>query len=437
MPCTLVRASRAVRRRVELSGRGIGTPGVDTLKVRDAADVEAAVRAAIANEQPLEIIGHGSKRLIGQLMATNAVLDVSALNAVKSYEPNELIITVEAGAPLADVMSLIDATNQQFAFEPLDTTLLLGTPGPGTIGGMIGAGLAGPRRIKAGGVRDHLLGAHAVSGFGDSFKTGGKVVKNVTGYDLSKLLTASWGTLAVMTEVTLKVMPRAESERTLVLRGLEDGAANRAMTAALASPFDVSAAAHVPPSSLRAEVMGLDALGSRSTAVTLIRLEGTVASASHRAAELAKLLAPFATAEIVEDAHSAEAWGSVRDVAPFAATGALGTWPVWRIVCPPASGATLGERLARETGGEVIYDWGGGLVWAALPPTQDAQAALVRQHTVAIGGHAMLLRATDEARRDVDVFHPQPAGLAALEERVRASFDPKRILNRGRMRRVA
>jgi glycolate oxidase FAD binding subunit len=195
---------------------------VDTLKVRDAKDVEQAVRAAIASEQPLEIIGHGSRRLIGQPMATNALLDLSALNAVSSYEPNELIITVQAGAPLADVKSLIDSKNQQFAFEPVDTALLLGTPAAGTIAGMIGAGLAGPRRVQAGGARDHLLGAHAVSGFGDSFKAGGRVVKNVTGYDLCKLLAGSWGTLAVMTEVTLKVMPRPESERTLVLRGLDD-----------------------------------------------------------------------------------------------------------------------------------------------------------------------------------------------------------------------
>src|SRR5690349_23415031 len=184
-------------------------------------------------------------------MATNAVLDVSALNAVTSYEPNELIVTLQAGAPLNDVLSLIDAKNQQFAFEPMNTAPLLGTPAVGTIGGMIAAGLAGPRRIRAGGARDHLLGAHAVSGFGDSFKTGGKVVKNVTGYDLCKLLTGSWCTLAVMTEVTLKVMPKPESERTLVLAGLDDLTANRAMTAALGSPFDVSSAAHLPSSVFR------------------------------------------------------------------------------------------------------------------------------------------------------------------------------------------
>jgi glycolate oxidase FAD binding subunit len=408
---------------------------VDTLKVRDAKDVEEVVRAAIANEQPLEIIGHGSKRSIGHTMATNAVLDLSALSAVTSYEPNELIVTLQAGAPVADVLSLIDSKNQQFAFEPMNTAPLLGTPALGTIGGMIAAGLAGPRRIKAGGARDHLLGAHAVSGFGDSFKTGGKVVKNVTGYDLCKLLAGSWGTLSVMTEVTLKVMPKPEAERTLLLHGLDDAAANKAMTAALGSPFDVSAAAHLPKSAFRARTDGLGDVAGQGEALTLLRLEGITASAAHRAGSLRELLAPFGTATLIEDTASSALWAMIRDVLPFAASGALGAWPVWRIVCPPASGAALGAQLARETGGDVIYDWGGGLIWAALPPKGDAHAPAVRQRADAAGGHATLIRAAEDVRRSVDVFHPQAQGVAALSERVRASFDPKAILNRGRLTR--
>jgi len=407
---------------------------VDTLRVRDAKDVEEVVRAAIANEQPLEIIGHGSKRSIGHAMATNAVLDLSALNAVTAYEPNELIITVQAGAPLADVMSLIDSKSQQFAFDPMNTAPLLGAAGPGTIGGMIAAGLAGPRRIRAGGARDHLLGAHAVSGFGDSFKTGGRVVKNVTGYDLCKLLAGSWGTLAVMTEVTLKVMPRPESERTLLLRGLDDIVANKAMTSALGSPFDVSAAAHLPKSAFRAQTDGLGDIVSQGDAMTVLRLEGITASVAHRAASLRELLAAFGPAEVVEDGASASLWAAIRDVMPFAAQGPLGAWPVWRIVCPPAAGGALGTQLARETGGDVLYDWGGGLIWAALPPKPDAQAAAVRQRVEAVGGHATLIRAGADVRRAIEVFHPQPAGVAALSERVRLSFDPKSILNRGRLR---
>ena len=408
---------------------------MDTLKVRDAQDVEQVVRAAIASEQPLEIVGHGTRRQIGQPVITNALLDISALNAVSAYEPNELIITVQAGAPLADVLSLIDSKNQQFAFEPMDTSALLGVSGNGTIGGMIGAGLAGPRRIKAGGARDHLLGAHAVSGFGDSFKTGGRVVKNVTGYDLCKLLTGSWGTLAVMTEVTLKVMPKPESERTLMLRGLDDLTANRAMTAALGSPFDVSGAAHLPSSAFRPADGALAELGAQGQAVTLIRLEGIAASVADRAGSLSKTLAPFGALEILQDAASAALWHAIRDVEPFAARGSLGAWPVWRIVCPPATGGALGQALARDTGGDVIYDWGGGLIWAALPPKPDGQAALVRQRVEAAGGHAMLIRASEAVRGNVDVFHPQPGGLASLSERVRHSFDPKSILNRGRLTR--
>jgi glycolate oxidase FAD binding subunit len=408
---------------------------VEPLKVRDAKDVEQVVRAAIASEQPLEIIGHGTRRQIGQPIATNALLDLSALNAVSAYEPNELIITVQAGAPLADVQSLIDSKNQQFAFEPIDTSMLLGVSGNGTIGGMIGVGLAGPRRIKAGGARDHLLGAHAVSGFGDSFKTGGRVVKNVTGYDLCKLLTGSWGTLAVMTEVTLKVMPKPEGERTLMLRALDDLTANRAMTAALGSPFDVSGAAHLPNSAFRPASGALAELGSQGQAVTLIRLEGIAASVADRAGSLSKALAPFGAVEMLQDAASATVWRAIRDIEPFAARGSLGAWPVWRIVCPPAAGGALGQALARDTGGDVIYDWGGGLIWAALPPRPDAQATLVRQRVDAAGGHAMLVRASEPVRRHVDVFHPQPGGLALLSERVRNSFDPKTILNRGRLMR--
>jgi glycolate oxidase FAD binding subunit len=249
------------------------------------------------------------------------------------------------------------------------------------------------------------------------------------------LLAGSWGTLAVMTEVTLKVMPRPESERTLVLRGLDDVTANKAMTAALGSPFDVSGAAHVPASAFRAADGGLGEIGSSGGAVTLLRLEGITASAAHRAMALGKALAPFGTAEILADAASAAVWTAIRDVQPFAADGTLGAWPVWRIVCPPASGGTLGERLARDTGGDVIYDWGGGLIWAALPPKPDAQAALVRQRVNAASGHAMLIRAAEQVRGNVDVFHPQPDGVASLSERVRQSFDPKSILNRGRMLR--
>jgi glycolate oxidase FAD binding subunit len=274
-----------------------------------------------------------------------------------------------------------------------------------------------------------------VSGFGDSYKAGGRVVKNVTGYDVCKLLAGAWGTLSVMTEVTLKVMPRAESERTLVLRGLDDIAANKAMTAALGSPFDVSGAAHLPGSALRTTQGTLGEIALPDQSVTLIRLEGITASASQRAVSLSTTLKSFGVAGILEDAASAVLWAAVRDVTPFAASGPRAMWPVWRIVTPPASGGALGQAIVKGSQGEVIYDWGGGLIWAALPPSVDAQAAQLRKLVNAAGGHATLIRAPDDVRRAVDVFHPQPKGIAALGERVRNSFDPKTILNRGRMSR--
>jgi glycolate oxidase FAD binding subunit len=233
------------------------------------------------------------------------------------------------------------------------------------------------------------------------------------------------------------VMPRAEAERTLVLRGLDDVAANRAMTAALGSPFDVSAAAHLPGTALRAVQGPLGEIAAPDQSVTLIRLEGITVSAASRAASLAALLQSYGTAEIVADERSSALWMDIRDVVVFAADGPRAMWPVWRIVCPPAAGGELGRQIARQSQGEVVYDWGGGLIWAALPPSGDAQAPQLRSLVAAAGGHATLIRASEDVRRNVDVFHPQAPGVAALGERVRKSFDPKTILNRGRMARGA
>jgi glycolate oxidase FAD binding subunit len=175
------------------------------------------VRWAAGEETPLEIVGHGSKRGIGRPSQAEHVLDLSQLSGVTLYEPEELVLSARAGTPLAEIEALLERHNQQLAFEPMDYGPLLGgEPGRGTIGGVLGANLSGPRRIKAGAARDHVLGVNAVSGRGEAFKSGGRVVKNVTGYDLSKGLAGSWGTLAVVTDVTFKVLPAAETERTLV-----------------------------------------------------------------------------------------------------------------------------------------------------------------------------------------------------------------------------
>src|SRR5438270_2212479 len=246
-PCTAARSSAACtctpaawRFRIF---RGSSDWMTDTLKPRDGKDVEAAVQWALAEDKTLEVVGHGSKRGLGRAAQWDLSLDLSDLSGVTLYEPEELILSAKAGTPIAEIETLLAANNQELAFEPIDYGPVFGAdPGRGTIGGVLGANLSGPRRIKAGAARDHFLGVTAVSGRGETFKSGGRVVKNVTGYDLCKVLAGSWGTLAAMTDVTVKVLPRAESEQTLLLYGLDDRAAASAMSAAMNSSNDVSGA---------------------------------------------------------------------------------------------------------------------------------------------------------------------------------------------------
>src|SRR6202171_56703 len=219
----------------------------DTLKPRDAAAVEQAIRSALADGKALEIVGHGTKRAIGRAAQWDATLDLSALTGVTLYEPEELVLSARAGTPLVEIEALVAASKQELAFEPMGYGPLLATAaGAATIGGVLAANLSGPRRIKAGAARDHFLGFTAVSGRGETFKSGGRVVKNVTGYDLCKLLAGSWGTLAAMTDVTIKTLPRAETEQTLLVFDLDDTAAGKLMAAVMGSFADASAAAHLP-----------------------------------------------------------------------------------------------------------------------------------------------------------------------------------------------
>jgi glycolate oxidase FAD binding subunit len=306
---------------------------------------------------------------------------------------------------------------------------LLGEPaGRGTIGGMLAANLAGPRRIKTGAARDHFLGFSAISGRGETFKSGGRVVKNVTGYDLSKLIAGSWGTLAVMTDVTIKVLPRPETEETVIVLGLDDAAAVQTMSAAMGSAAEVSGAAHVPVAA--AARLPIPSLVAAKRSLTALRLEGVPPSIAHRR-ELLRAL--FRSRELASlgQAESAALWRAIRDVTPFAA-GNGESRPLWRISTIPSKGATPAASLARS-GAEALYDWAGGLVWVTLPLSDDAGAAAVHAATAVQGGHATLIRAPASVRAAVDVFAPQDRVLAALSKRVKDAYDPKGILNPGRM----
>ena len=402
----------------------------DSLKPKDATEVEFVVRAALAEEKTLEVVGRGSKRAIGRAAQWDATLDLSLLSGVTLYEPEELVLSAKAGTPLAEIQSLVAASNQELAFEPMDYGPLLGTAAVGaTIGGVLASNLSGPRRIKAGAARDHFLGVSAVSGRGAVFKSGGRVVKNVTGYDMCKVIAGSWGTLAAMTDVTVKVLPKAETEMSVLLLGLDDAAAGKAMTAAMTCYGDVSAAAHVPA----AAAERIAATASGHAAVTAFRLEGVAPSVAQRKTVLEQVMAPFGVLAVLEEGPSRAFWSAVRDVTPFAADGPSGGRDVWRISTVPTQGPAVGVALARGANAEVLYDWAGGLVWAALPASGDAQAPLVRAAVAAAGGHATLIRAPAAVRAAVEVFTPESPPLAALTARIRKSFDPQGVLNPGRM----
>jgi glycolate oxidase FAD binding subunit len=340
------------------------------------------------------------------------------------------VLSAKAGTPLAEIEALVAASRQELAFEPMDYgPLLAGASATGTIGGAIAANLSGPRRIKSGAARDHFLGFTAVSGRGETFKSGGRVVKNVTGYDLCKLMAGSWGTLAAMTDVTIKTLPKAETEQSVLVTDLNEGTARKVITATMGSFADVSAAAHLPtPVAARiAETASLHA------AATAFRLEGVAPSVAQRKAVLEKLLGPFGALTTLDEAHSRAMWRSIRDVVPFAANGPVGGHDVWRISTAPSRGVEIGRTLVDEAGAEVLCDWAGGLIWAALPRSDDAHAPLVQSTVVAAGGHATLIRAPAAVRAKIDVFMPEPAPLAALTQRVRKGFDPQGVLNAGRM----
>lgn len=385
-----------------------------TIRPRDATELRQAVEWALGEGVTLDVRGEGSKLALGKPLRCAQVLDLSGISGIVDYAPEELVVTLRAGTPMREVEALLAQRNQMLAFEPPDLGPLLGqVPGQGTLVGAVMGNLAGSRRLSAGAARDHLLGFSGVNGRGEAFKSGGRVMKNVTGYDLSKVLAGSWGTLAVLDEVSVKVLPAPDQTATLMLLGLDDAAAVRAMCAAMGSPHEVSGAAHLPGR-------------------TALRLEGVAPSVEARLKGLRELMADAgAKMEELGTLESRTFWREVRDVAPLkAAPNAV----VWKISCPPTEGPAILARIkTRRPEAQAFYDWSGGLIWLALPPSDDADHTIVRGALGATGGHATLIRASEAVRAVVPVFQPQSAALVALAARVKESFDPKGLFNPGRM----
>lgn len=407
----------------------------DTLKPETGDQLLDAVKWAAAEKNPLDVVSGGTKKDFGRPMQTAATLNMSALSRIKVYEPAELYMTAEAGASMADVTAALDNAGQQLSFEPPDLGPLLGgDPGLGTIGGVIATNIAGPRRIKEGAARDHVLGFNAVSGRGEVFKSGGTVVKNVTGFDLSKLMAGSFGTLAVMSEVTLKTLPAPEKTRTILINWGPDGAhdhvAMTAMAEALGSPHDVSGAAHLPASAAGASSVGY--VSGAGGGVTALRIEGPEPSVKHRAAALTAEMRNFGDVEELHTSNSKTFWREVRDVSVFVGRDDLPI--VWRISVPPMSGAKTVTDLFEQVQGEVLYDWGGGLIWLGLKSDDDdAGATAIRAAIANAGGHATLVRAPATVRRDVSVFQPLSSAEHLVTAKIKEGFDPNGVLNPGRM----
>jgi len=358
---------------------------------------------------PLMLAAGGTKSAIGAETAARAI-DLTGFSGVVDYDPAELVLTVRAGTRLTDVEALVCEQGQMLAFEPFDHGPIFGIPvGLATIGGVIAAGVAGSQRLSSGGARDHLLGFRAVSGRGEPFVAGAKVVKNVTGYDLPKLATGSWGRLFAMTELTLKVLPRPREWVTLVLHGLDPARATAAMAAALGCPADVAAAAHIP------------AMLRSGPSLTAFRLQGFGPSVAARKTMLTARLASFG--ELVAlDADDGTIWGDLASLRLLP----VGR-PLWRVNAPPSRGPEIAAAV-EALGGDWLFDWAGGLVWIAC----DATPCLIREAAIQAGGHAMLIRASAAMRADTPAFHPLAPAISSLEARLRRAFDPSGVFETGR-----
>jgi glycolate oxidase FAD binding subunit len=399
----------------------------------DIGELSDAVAEALAAEEPLELVAGGSKRGLGRPLQLPRTLDLSRLAGIRDYQPSELVLTAGAATRLDEIEEALAASRQMLAFEPPDWGKFLGLPESAarrrTLGGALACNLSGPRRIKAGAARDHFLGFRGVSGRGEVFKAGGKVVKNVTGYDLCKLLAGSYGTLTALEEVTIKVLPQPESASTVILCGLDPGAAVQSLNRALASPHEVSGAAYIPAASTAA----LTSL-SGVPGIAALRLEGPAPSVNFRRERLLAELASDCESTTIEGEASTQFWRAIRDGAPLAD---LGERAVWRVSVIASRGAELARAIARDLDASWYLDWGGGLLWAAIAGAVDGGATAIRAAIRGADGHgtghATLIKGSPALRRSVPVFEPQPPSLAALAARIKEGFDPRRILNPGRM----
>jgi glycolate oxidase FAD binding subunit len=394
----------------------------------DEREFARVLAEASAAKTPLEVLGGGSKQRIGRPMQTAASVSSRAMRGITLYEPSEMVMAARSGTPLSQVETALAERGQMLAFEPIDMGPMLGgEAGQATIGGVFAANVSGSRRVAIGAARDHLLGIRGVNGRGEIFKSGGRVMKNVTGYDLCRGLAGSWGTLAVLSEVTFKVLPAPEDTGTLLLFDLPDEIAVEVLCTAMASPYEVSGAVHLQaPLAAR---LGHSGLKSQGEAVTALRIESFAKSVAYRKGRIKDLLKAYGAIMEFDRQPSLQFWGELRRLSVLQRSDA----PVWRISTQPTAAPKVVAAISAYMECRAFYDWSGGLIWAEVLPTTDAGAADVRRVIASHGGHATLVRAEPHVRAAVEVFQPLEAGLDKLSRRLKAAFDPAGILNPGRM----
>lgn len=392
-----------------------------------STEIEAAdlIRDHASRNTPLQVRGGGSRAGFGNPVAAEAVLSSAALSGIVEYNPAEMVITARAGTPVAEIEAALAENGQAMAFEPMDHRGAMGTSGTATIGGLFAVNSSGPRRFTAGAARDHLLGVRFVNGAGEVVKAGGKVMKNVTGLDLVKLLAGSHGTLGFLTEVTFKVLPVPKTATTIVISGLEDEQAMKALAAALSLSVEVSGAAHLPESVRGRFIGGKLPEG----AATVMRLEGLEASVAVRAEKLMAAVAGFGPVSRLDAEDTKALWAEIRDVMPYADGTAR---PLWRLSMAPSQAWKLVAGLRLRAGIDAYYDWQGGLVWMRMEADPEAEVLRHGIRTLG-GGHATLLRAAPQIRSEIPAFEPQAPAVALLSARVRAKLDPHGIFNPGLM----
>ncbi len=378
----------------------------------------AVVKSVVDSATPLTLRGGGTRAGLGRPAQAASTLSSAGLTGITLYEPAEMVIAARAGTPLALVQETLAARGQMLPFEPMDHRALYGSEGEPSIGAIAACNISGPRRINAGAARDSLIGVRLVNGRGEMIKSGGRVMKNVTGLDLVKLLSGSHGTLGFLTEVTFRVLPRPERIVTLQWSGLSDSDGVALLSKALGSPFEPMAVAHLPA--------GL----AGDEARTLLRLENFSDSIEYRAGELALLLGEYGVPERLEGAAPTDLWRDIRDAAFFAGCDEA----VWRLSLAPTNGPKAAAAITRAIpAARCFYDWGGGLVWLAVPASGDAGAAAIRAALKPLGGHATLVRAPDAIRAAIDVFQPLAEPLMRVTAGIKKSFDPAGIFEPGRI----